>query len=110
MESSINCEPRLTVSVTLTELGNKLCFESVKFPRLFIICKYLESLQSAGIHQTDANEPEYIYILVVEGASKQLLFKILFKPRRNYLSLIFDQDLSVLAWHVRYISLNKAKV
>ena len=62
MERSINSEPRLTVSVTLTELGNKLCFESVKFPRLFIICKYLESLQSAGI-QTDANEPKYIYVV-----------------------------------------------
>ena len=56
---SINCDRRLTVSVTLTELGNKLCFESVKFWRLFIICKYLESLQSAGI-QTDANGPKYI--------------------------------------------------
>ena len=42
----------------MTELGNKLCFESVKFSRLFIICKYLRTPQSAGI-QTDANQPKY---------------------------------------------------
>ena len=51
----------------MTELGNKLCFESVKFSRLFIICKYLRTPQSAGI-QTDANEPKYIYV-VGRGAS-----------------------------------------
>ena len=101
MERSINCDRRLTVSVSLTEFGNKLCFESVKFSRLFIIRKYSESSQSACI-QTDANQPKCIYSW---GEAFQPETK-----RRNYLSLIFDQDLSVLEWHVRYISLNKAKV
>ena len=76
VERSINCDRRLTVSVTLTELRNKLCFESVKFWRLFIICKYLESLQSVGI-QTDANEPKRIYVVGgLRRASNRVMFII----------------------------------